>query len=125
MLAQSNHAPMMRSGRIMTGGRGLLVEFVSLAEQARDHLHIASKTYPRPQLKRTRAARSEHLGHPTGRLPERAPGEIAAVVGKVRGIVEVEYFADELHTPPLAKPERPAQPKIKGVEIVAKPVTIR
>ena len=40
-----------------------------------------SKTYPRPQLKRSRATRSENLRHPTGRLAERIDGvEIAAVV---------------------------------------------
>jgi hypothetical protein len=102
------------------------LSFVSLPEQAQDAFRTTSKTYPRPQLKRTWAAGAEDLIEAARRLPEREPvSEIAAVVGKVRGIVEVEYFADELKTPPIAQRERPAQPQIKGVEIIAKPVTIR
>jgi hypothetical protein len=59
-------------------------------------LRDTSKPNSRPQLKRPRAAGAEDLPCPAGRLPERdVVGEIAAVVGKVRGIVDVECFADE------------------------------
>ncbi len=54
------------------------------------------ETDARRQLKGTRAARAEYLSEPGSRLPEGGGvGEIAAVPGEVRGVVQVEHLADE------------------------------
>lgn len=85
----------------------------------------ASKTNSRPHLKSSWAARAEHLGEARAGLTESDAGEVAAMAGKVRGIVQVERLADERQTPPFFKHELPAQPQIERLKIVAKPVTLR
>jgi hypothetical protein len=80
---------------------------------------------PCTQLKRPRAARAEHLGHPGSRLPERGAGEIAAVPREVRGVVQVEHLADQGQAPALSKHERPVQAQIERLKIVAEGISGR
>lgn len=47
------------------------------------------------------------------------------MAGKVRSVVKIEHFADKHQMPPLIKDELPAQPQIKRLKIVAKPVLLR
>lgn len=59
------------------------------------------------------------------RLAERDAGEIPAVAGKIRSVVEVEHLAEERQTPSLSKHKIPTQPHIKRLKIVAKRVATR
>src|SRR5262249_10133710 len=77
------------------------------------------ETDPRTQLKRPRAARAEHLSEPRSRLAEARAGEIAAVAGEVRGIVQVEDLADQRQPPAFAKQERAAQAQIERLKTAA------
>ena len=86
---------------------------------------LRSKRDSHGHLKRARAARSEDLGGPAGGLAERCAGQIAAIAGEVRIVVQVEHLANERQAPALAKHERPAQAQIQRVEIVVQRVAIR
>ena len=80
----------------------------------RSSLSTILEAHPHRQLKRTRPARPEHLRRPVGRLPERrSVDEIAAMAGKVRGVVQVEHLANERKTPALFNHELPTQPQIE------------
>ena len=51
-----------------------------------------------------------------GGLPEAPARKIAAMAGKVRGIVQVEHLADERQTPALLKHELPTQAANQAIE---------
>ena len=82
-----------------------------------------SKVDARSQLKSARSARAKDLRETRAGLTECDAGKIAAMAGEVRGIVDVEDFADQRETPALAEHEFPTKPQVERLKIVAEPVT--
>ena len=92
-------------GEILASCRELGIGFVAYSPLGRGFLTgqikrlstrvSGSERESESQLKRPWTARSEHLRSPAGGLAEGGACQIAAVVRKVRLIVQVEHFADE------------------------------
>src|SRR4051794_25884058 len=80
---------------------------------------------PQHQLKRARTTGTEDLGGPGRGLSEAAAGEISAITGEVRFVVQVERLADNRQVPAPVIDHRVSQAKVHRVIALAKRVARR
>ena len=110
---------MIPASRLVTTSSGPKTAVVDHCGCPKPLVDVRSETDSQGQLKCARTARAEHLRRAAGGLAKTGARQISTVAREIRLVVQIEYLADQRHTPALLKLERPAQPQIERMKVVS------